>query len=37
IVGEDEWRNGEVSVKKMDTGIQKKIKPEQLAKGFDSF
>ncbi len=34
IVGEDEWKSGEVSLKKMDTGAQKKIKPEDLVKEF---
>ena len=34
IIGEDEWRDGEVSVKRMDTGIQKRIKPERLAEAF---
>ena len=32
IVGEDEWRSGEVSIKQMDTGAQKRIAPELLAK-----
>lgn len=34
IVGEDEWKKGEVSIKKMDTGMQKKVKLEHLAEGF---
>ncbi len=32
IIGEEEWKNGEVSLKRMDTGTQKKFKPEILAK-----
>ena len=32
IVGEDEWQKGEVSLKHLDTGTQKKMKPEELAK-----
>lgn len=31
IVGEEEWKTGEVSLKRMDTGVQKKFKPEALA------
>ncbi len=30
IVGEDEWKNKEISIKNMATGIQKKLKPEML-------
>lgn len=36
IIGEDEWRSGEVSVKRMDTGVQKKMKPESLSQWFGS-
>ena len=31
IIGEDEWKSGEISVKRMDTGVQKRLKPEYLA------
>lgn len=34
IVGEDEWKKGEVSVKRMDTGVQVKIRPERLTDWF---
>ncbi len=34
IVGEDEWNAGEINLKKMATGVQKRMKPENLAKGF---
>ncbi|MBI4358844.1 MAG: histidine--tRNA ligase [Candidatus Omnitrophica bacterium] len=34
IIGDDEWKCGEVSVKRMDTGVQKRMKPESLVKGF---
>ena len=37
IVGEDEWQKGEISVKSLGTGIQKRMKPEQLVKGFGEF
>ncbi len=37
IVGEDEWKSGEVSLKRMDTGIQKKLKPEKLAQELSGF
>ncbi|MBI4394739.1 MAG: histidine--tRNA ligase [Candidatus Omnitrophica bacterium] len=37
IIGEDEWRAREVSIKKMDSGVQKKIKLEDLTKGFKEF
>ncbi len=37
IVGEDEWKSGEVSLKRMDTGIQKKLKPEMLAQELSGF
>lgn len=32
IIGEEEWRAREVSLKRMDTGVQKKLKPDALAK-----
>jgi len=34
IVGEDEWKSGEVSLKRMDSGVQKRVKPEQLVQLF---
>lgn len=34
IVGEDEWKRGEVSLKNLDTGIQKRIRPDELVKAF---
>jgi histidyl-tRNA synthetase len=37
IVGEDEWQKGEVSIKRLDTGTQKRMKPEELVKGFGEF
>ncbi|MBI4372496.1 MAG: hypothetical protein HY585_02065 [Candidatus Omnitrophica bacterium] len=37
IIGEEEWQRGEVSVKKMDTGVQKRVKLDELADGFKSF
>ncbi len=37
IVGEDEWKAGEVSLKKMDSGVQKRVKLEQIAKVFGEF
>ena len=37
IIGEDEWRNKEVSLKNMANGGQKKLKPENLVKGFGDF
>jgi histidyl-tRNA synthetase len=36
IVGEDEWKSREVSLKRMDTGVQKRLKPEALKDGFTS-
>ncbi|OGW87029.1 MAG: histidine--tRNA ligase [Omnitrophica bacterium RIFCSPHIGHO2_02_FULL_46_11] len=35
IVGDDEWKAKEVTIKKMASGTQKRIKPEHLSKGFD--
>jgi len=37
IVGEEEWKSGEVSLKRMDTGMQKKFKPEALAQELGRF
>ena len=37
IVGEEEWKSGEVSLKRMDTGTQKKFKPEILAQELGGF
>ncbi len=37
IIGEEEWKSGEVSLKRMDTGIQKKFKPEVLAQELGGF
>lgn len=37
IVGEDEWKAGEISLKKMTTGVQKRMKLENLVKGFGEF
>ncbi|MBI1977145.1 MAG: histidine--tRNA ligase [Candidatus Omnitrophica bacterium] len=37
IVGEDEWKVGEVSIKKMDTGLQKRAKIEELSKMLKEF
>lgn len=37
IIGEDEWREREVSVKRMDTGVQKRMKPEILAQELGGF
>lgn len=34
IIGEDEWKRGEVSLKNMATGEQKRMKPEHLAQAF---
>ena len=34
IVGEDEWKTGEVSIKRMDTGVQKRVKLERLVQEF---
>lgn len=34
IIGEDEWGAGEVSLKNMTTGVQKRLKPEFLAQSF---
>lgn len=34
IIGEDEWKAGEVSLKNMSTGAQKRMKPEALSEGF---
>ena len=34
IIGPDEWKAGEVSLKNMKTGAQKRMKPEALQEGF---
>ncbi len=34
IIGPDEWKAGEVMLKNMKTGAQKRMKPEALAEGF---
>lgn len=37
IVGEEEWKSGEVSLKRMDSGEQKKMKPEALVQALGGF
>ena len=37
IVGEEEWQKGEVSLKNMASGVQKRVKPDQLAQAFEGF